>query len=1152
METVLPKRVVCAGFEFDLRSGELRGDGPTTRLADKPHRLLALLIEHRGELVTREEIQQRLWPNDTIVDFEHGINTAIRTLRSAFRDSAEAPKYIETIPRHGYRLMVPIEPVGSAKAAPVFSAIPREPGGNQGMPTPAQTTRVLTTPEILTLPSRERHSGLIGKKVSHYRVLNIIGGGGMGVVYRAEDVKLGRQVALKFLPEELGGDPQALERFSREARATSSLDHPNICAIHEFGEHEGQPFMVMQLLEGQTLREHLAALADEHKPLPLNQLLDIAIQTCDGLQAAHEKGIIHRDIKPANLFITSKGVAKILDFGLAKLVAAPVVEGPGLSPAKPDEQEVGLQPRREEGRSSSRAVSAAFSLSGAHQPEPGLMPGQSNQNDATDGTPKGVPLQNPAEATLTRIGLAMGTAGYMSPEQVRGEKLDARTDIFSFGLVLYEMASGRRAFGGETAAITHDAILNATPVPLRELNSALPARLVSIIDKALEKDRERRWHSAAEMHAELEQVRNHMQSRVRHRWKSLVTTALLLVGVVTAAVMYWRARQSLRLTDKDTVVVADFDNKTGDPLFDDTLKQALTVQLEQSPFLSLVSDRKVNATLNLMGHVAGERLTPEVTRQICLRTGSKAMLTGSISGIGTQYVIGIQAVNCSTGDLLVEAQERAANKEAVLKALDAASITLRGKLGEPVRSVQEFATPLQEASTASLDALRAYSLGRKAAYTVGFAAALPYYKRAVELDPNFAAAYRSMASAYGNLNQPTRWEEATRKAYALRARASERERFGIEQAHWSAIDPAKTIQILEQWKQTYPRDPSPYNALGQLYGEAGNWEKALEVFRAALALEPDNSIFYLNVGISYTALNRFDEADAVYKQADERKLNNELLMQSRYWLAFVRGDQGKMAQLVSAAMGKPGAEDLLLATQADTEAWDGKLTSAHELTGRAIQLAQQSGAEERAALYAAEEALREVESGSRWNALAAAKMALRLSSNPSIRAVAAIALARGGDTSTAEKVALEIDKGSPRDPKVQTYWLPTIRAAMALQRNQAQRAVELLAPTTAVELGQILTFSALCPAYLRGQAYLMLHDGKAAAPELQKFIDHRGLVVNFPWGALARLGLARAYAMQGNTAKARTTYQDFLTLWKDADPDIPIYKQAKAEYAKLQ
>jgi serine/threonine protein kinase/tetratricopeptide (TPR) repeat protein len=1085
VEGPLPTRVRFGGFEFDLRSGELRGAEQTVRLSEKPFRVLAILLEHEGELVTREELQRKLWPDDTIVDFEHSINTAIKRLRQALGDSAEEPKYIETIPRHGYRLRVPVERIGSEDSSdPAIG--------------PVQGT-------VVSPAAAGQSVSLIGKKVSHYRVLQIVGGGGMGVVYRAEDLKLGRAVALKFLPEEVGDDPKALQRFEREARAASALDDPHICTIHEFGEHEGQSFIVMELLQGQTLRDRLASVTSGVKPISLNELVDIAVQTISGLQAAHDKGIIHRDIKPANIFLTSHGRVKILDFGVAKLTTAAA--------------EIATVDPREGGPKDKHA----------------------------QGTPALV-----SDASATRTGVAMGTEGYMSPEQVRGEKVDARTDLFSFGLVLYEMATGQRAFNGNTAAMVRDAILNETPVPLRDLNSALPAKLVSIIDKALEKDRERRWHSAAEMHAELEQVRNHMQSRVRHRWKSLVTTALLLVGVVTAAVMYWRARQSLRLTDKDTVVLADFDNKTGDPLFDDTLKQALTVQLEQSPFLSLVSDRKVNATLNLMGHVAGERLTPEVTRQICLRTGSKAMLTGSISGIGTQYVIGIQAVNCSTGDLLVEAQERAANKEAVLKALDAASITLRGKLGEPVRSVQEFATPLQEASTASLDALRAYSLGRKAAYTVGFAAALPYYKRAVELDPNFAAAYGSMASAYGNLNQPTRWEEATRKAYALRARASERERFGIEQAHWSAIDPAKTIQILEQWKQTYPRDPSPYNALGQLYGEAGNWEKALEVFRAALALEPDNSIFYLNVGISYTALNRFDEADAVYKQADERKLNNELLMQSRYWLAFVRGDQGKMAQLVSAAMGKPGAEDLLLATQADTEAWHGKLTSAHELTGRAIQLAQQSGAEERAALYAAEEALREVESGSRWNALAAAKMALRLSSNPSIRAVAAIALARGGDTSTAEKVALEIDKGSPRDPKVQTYWLPTIRAAMALQRNQAQRAVELLAPTTAVELGQILTFSALCPAYLRGQAYLMLHDGKAAAPELQKFIDHRGLVVNFPWGALARLGLARAYAMQGNTAKARTTYQDFLTLWKDADPDIPIYKQAKAEYAKLQ
>ena len=564
----------------------------------------------------------------------------------------------------------------------------------------------------------------------------------------------------------------------------------------------------------------------------------------------------------------------------------------------------------------------------------------------------------------------------------------------------------------------------------------------------------------------------------------------------------------------------------------------------------------MNDTLKLMGRPAGDRLTPEVTHEVCLRTGSKAMLNGSIEGLGSQYVIGLKAVNCDTGDVLAEAQEQAPGKEAVLKALDAAAVSLRGKLGESLSSVEKYATPVEEATTPSLEALKAYSLGLKMENAKGDTAALPFYKRAVELDPDFAMAYSWTSAVYDDLNEGGRAAENARKAYGLREKVSERERFHIEEGYYVAAtgELEKAAQTFELLRQTYPRDFQAYTSLGAISATLGNWENALEEWRAALRLEPNNGMNYSLLALAYMGLNRLDEAEAVYKQAKERKLESEFLLQGRYYLAFLKGDAAQMAQLVSTAMGKPGWEDLLLASQADTEAWYGKLKNAHELTGRAMDSARHNGAKESAAGYQAEAALREVEAGNREQARAEANAAVNVATNRDVRAVAGLALARAGDTAGAEKLAAELDKAFPLGTLVQRFWLPTIRAGVALERKDPNRAIELLKVASTIELGSItpsLTIF-LCPIYLRGEAYLMLHDGNRAAAEFEKFIDHRGVVMNFPWGALARLGLARAYAMQGDTAKARAAYQDFLTLWKDADPDVPVLREAKAEYAKLK
>jgi DNA-binding winged helix-turn-helix (wHTH) protein/tetratricopeptide (TPR) repeat protein len=630
---------------------------------------------------------------------------------------------------------------------------------------------------------------------------------------------------------------------------------------------------------------------------------------------------------------------------------------------------------------------------------------------------------------------------------------------------------------------------------------------------------------------------------------------VLLVAILVAGGLYYRSHRSKPLTDKDTIVVSDFTNGTADPVFDDTLKQGLAVQLEQSPFLALVPDSKVTRTLKLMNHPVGDKLTPEVTREVCQRVGGTVMVAGSIAQLGSQYVIGLEALNCSTGDVLGDTQEQAGNKEVVLNALDRAAVRLRSKLGESLSSVQRYATPLEDATTPSLEALKAYSLARKERLAEGDAASLKFYNRAIELDPNFAIAYQGRSAAYRNVHELERARVDARKAYDLRRTASDRERFTIEAAYyliWTG-ELEKASQTYELWEQTYPRDYVPYTNLGFIYVSLGNLEKALEEAREAMRLQPKDGGSYSNLGGGYQNLNRLDEAEAVYRQALESKIEGPYLLTNLYSLGFLRGDEATMAQSVAAAMGKSGVEDLLLAAQADTEAWHGRLKSARRFTRQAMDSALPNEAKETAAAYQALAALREVEAGNRNQAVTDARAAIELGPNRDVRAMAALAMARAGDTAGAEKVAAELGRTFPLDTLVQRYWLPTIRAALALERKDANKAIDELRIASPLDLSEPAGVTIyLCPSYLRGQAYLMLRDGSAARAEFQRFIDHYGLVGNFPWGALSRLGLARSYAMQGDTAKAKVAYRDFLTLWNDADPDIPIYKQAKSEYARLK
>jgi eukaryotic-like serine/threonine-protein kinase len=628
----------------------------------------------------------------------------------------------------------------------------------------------------------------------------------------------------------------------------------------------------------------------------------------------------------------------------------------------------------------------------------------------------------------------------------------------------------------------------------------------------------------------------------------------VLIVALVAVGLYIRSRSAAPalLTEKDTVVLADFDNKTGDTVFDDALKQALAVELGQSPFLNVLSDRKISETLGMMGHPNNERITADVGRELCLRTGSKAVLSGTISSLGSHYLIDLSAVACSTGDTLAKEQVEATSKEDVLKTLSRASSSLRTRLGESLPSVQKFDIPI-EATTSSLEALKNYSMGINTQREKGDVPAIPLFKRAIELDPNFPMAYAALANSYGNLNQRSLALEYATKGYQLRDRVSEREKLRVTATYFNAtgeID--KEAQNYELWTANYPRDSNPHANLGNDYSNMGQYDKALAEYQEALQLAPSVTN-YANLGATYYNVNRLDDAKSTFDQALAYKLDGGGLRVQMYALAFLRGDVAQMQQQLVWGAGKPGDEDVLLSTQSDTEAFYGRMNKARDFSRRAMESAVRADSKETAALWQVNAALREAELGNTALAEQGVKAALALSPGRDVKVVAALTLARIGDVSRAKVLIADLEKDYPTNTMLKLYWLPTINAAIEISQGNPSQAVMDLEVVAPYELGGAGVFiNYLYPAYVRGQAYLRARNGSAAAAEFQKVLDHRGIVLNFVTGSLVHLQLARAYAMAGDTAKSKPAYQDFFTLWKDADPDLSVLKEANTEYAKLQ
>jgi eukaryotic-like serine/threonine-protein kinase len=937
----------------------------------------------------------------------------------------------------------------------------------------------------------------VGDQLGPYEILAAIGAGGMGEVYKARDTRLHREVAVKVLPQSFATEA-ARERFQREARAASALNHPNICAVYDVGESVSHPFLVMELLDGKTLREHIGG-----KPLALPDALSLSIQVADALDAAHSKGIVHRDIKPANIFVTQRGNAKVLDFGLARQDRPP---GRGSAGFRSDTQAI-------------------------------------------------------TETMLTEPGSAIGTIAYMSPEQARGGMVDGRSDLWSLGVVLYEMATGSRPFDGPTPPIIFDALLNKTPVSVRDRNPKIPAELERIVSKLLEKDRALRYGSPAELRGDLERLQAGLSPAVKSRitWKhgSLkygagAATAVLIAG----GFFLWQQRGYTRpLTDKDKIVLAGFDNKTGDPVFDDTLRQGLIVQLQQSPYLSLIPDQKIRETLKLMGKPAESAPAGETARQVCERIGAKAMLTGSIASLGSQYVLSLRAEGCANGEALDNQQAQASGKDQVLSTLSDMAGKFRARAGESLAAIREHNIPLEEGTTSSLEALKAYT----ASMTESGDAAANQLRRATELDPEFAAAWSMLAIEYSGLGEMDLSRQSAIRAYQARERASGPEKFNIEYSYHRNVtgNLEKAWQSISLWRLTYPRDAKAFSLSGGYAANGtGRFEQVVELSAKSVELEPEQLYGYVNGAGALFSLGRFEEAEKAFAVAAAHHATTVDTPVFLYRLALLRRDQAGLERSVAKSRENDDSKAIMAQVQALAAARDGRLSEAERYSRGAVEMARSAGLRERMAVFQAAPAV--------WNALyenkrvarEGAETALKTFQGREVSYAAGFALGLAGDAEKAKALADKLDKEYPEDTQVQATYVPTLRA-LAVLKSDPRKAIDLLEANRPYEFGIpplafIHFYGNMCPIYIRGLAYLAMGNAQEAAVEFSRLLAHPGLAAGDPVDAAARRQLARALELAGDKTKASSAYQDFLTSWNNADPDIPILKQAKTEYANLQ